>query len=166
MLFQEIKWKKNSQLSFGNKGDSSSCIPCKPPYCFYCLCPQNIMHIIKKWISTIKARRVSIDMSMKRRTKFEISFDLPFLLQSDPVIRYLTYKCYPYPPVKSAYFSNTAHPFVPLGEALQPNPLERVKVEPRESLMASHSFLSGIPSDCCWLQACNLCQICKAVSTL
>lgn len=35
-----------------------------------------------------------------------------------------------------------------------------------ESLTASHSFLSGIPSDCCWLQACNLCQICNAVSAL
>lgn len=54
--------------------------------------------------STIKARTVSIDMSIIRRTQFEISFDLPFLLHSDPVIRYLTYKCYPYPPVKSAYF--------------------------------------------------------------
>lgn len=96
MLFQEIKWKKKkSQLSFGNKGDSSSCIPCRPPYCFYCLCPQNIVHT---------ARRVSTDMSIKRRTQFEISFDLPFLLHSDPVIRYLTYKCYPYSPVKSAYF--------------------------------------------------------------
>lgn len=37
---------------------------------------------------------------------------------------------------------------------------------PFKSMRTSHSFLSGIPSDCWWLQACNLCQICNAVSTL
>lgn len=46
--FRKSNGKKKSQLSFRNKGDSSSCIPCKLAYCFYCLCPQNIVHIIKK----------------------------------------------------------------------------------------------------------------------